>query len=269
MTRAPRRIYAEILGFWTPAYRERKIQKLQYLKGRDDLVLAIPVEARDAFSTIATDFPIVYYHGQLSVIDVLRMLRQHYDDFVARLALINCEGVRQQVMEQEFIAERDCYTLLSSYRRSELQQAADLICSDTDGEIVFTAGLGLYHQHWSMRLKTSLLSWLCAFSASTVSWSDVLCELRERYPALSHCEDATIETLVGLWPEIHIKRDSIFDVTVELLTTTPVETSPEASVVPSESEPASEVKRPVRERRSPTKKRAATSSEIVQGDLWG
>ena len=64
-------------------------------------------------------------------------------------------------------------------------------------------------------------------------------------------------------------ENTIFDVTVELLTTSSVETSPEANVTPSESEPASEAKRPVRERRSPTKKRATTSSEMVQGDLWG
>jgi hypothetical protein len=159
--------------------------------------------------------------------------------------------------------------LLSSYRRSELQQAADLICSDTAGEIVFTAGLGLYHYRWSMRVKVALLNWLRASNATTISWNDVLSELREQYPNLSHCEDATIETLVGLWPEIRIKRDSIFDVTVELLATTPIETSSQAASAPSEPEPTSEVKRPVRERRSSTKKRVTTASEIVQGDLWG
>ena len=56
LTRGPRRIYVEILGFWTPSYRERKIQKLQQLLGRDDLLLAIPVEAKDAFASIVAPF---------------------------------------------------------------------------------------------------------------------------------------------------------------------------------------------------------------------
>jgi hypothetical protein len=269
LTRAPRRIYVEILGFWTPAYRERKVQKLHYLKGRDDLVLAIPVEARDAFSSIASDFPIVYYHGQLSVTDVLRMLRQHYDDFHARLATIDREHVRQQVRQQDFIAERDCYVLLASYRRSELQMAADLICSDTAGEILFTVGLGLYHLSWVKRVKVFLLRWLSSSSVTSVSWNEVLAVLREHYPILSHCEDATIETLVGLWSEIRVKRDSIFDITVELLTATPVESATTDHVASVMPELDHEIKKPGRERRSSTKKRTTTTSEVVQGDLWG
>ncbi len=42
LTRDRHRLYLEILGFWTPSYRERKVQKLQQLKGRQDIVLAIP-----------------------------------------------------------------------------------------------------------------------------------------------------------------------------------------------------------------------------------
>src|SRR5213079_1294408 len=88
-TRGSRRIYVEILGFWTPSYRERKIQKLQQLRGRDDLLLAIPVEAKDAFASIASDFPIVWYDGQLSASELLHVLRTRYDDFAERLALID------------------------------------------------------------------------------------------------------------------------------------------------------------------------------------
>lgn len=269
LTRSPRRIYVEILGFWTPAYRERKVQKLQYLKGRDDLVLAIPVEAREAFASIATDFPIVYYHGQLSVTDVLRMLRQHYDDFDVRLALIDREQVQHQVRQQGFVVERDCYTLLSSYRRSELQRAAELICSDAAGDLVFTAGLGLYAMSWFTRVKTSFLRWLRSSDVARAPWNEVVSALREQYPILSQCEEATIETLVGLWSEIRIKRDSIFDMTVELLSTISVESSLVESMAPVTSEPDSAPKKPGRERRLPAKKRVNTPPEAVQGDLWG
>src|SRR5258708_13813988 len=74
LTRDDLRIYVEILGFWTPAYRERKIGKLHQLKERGDLVLAIPTEARDAFSSIAPAFLIVYYDRQLSPTEFLKGL---------------------------------------------------------------------------------------------------------------------------------------------------------------------------------------------------
>ncbi len=56
LTRDNLRIYVEILGYWTPTYRERKIAKLQLLKDRNDLVLAIPREAREAFASISINF---------------------------------------------------------------------------------------------------------------------------------------------------------------------------------------------------------------------
>ncbi len=57
LTRGEQRIYIEILGFWTTSYRERKLQKLQQLQGRTDIVLAIPLEARKAFASIEHAFP--------------------------------------------------------------------------------------------------------------------------------------------------------------------------------------------------------------------
>ena len=106
LTRGHRRIYVEILGFWTPSYRERKIQKLQQLLDRDDLLLAIPVEAKDAFVSIAPHFPIVYYDGQLSVTHVLQTLHNNYDDFAARLELIDVSAVRERVLREGLLSER-------------------------------------------------------------------------------------------------------------------------------------------------------------------
>ena len=42
-------------------------------------------------------------------------------------------------------------------------------------------------------------------------------EARERWPELSACEDATIEALLSLWPEIQIRRASIFEAVVEIV----------------------------------------------------
>lgn len=259
LTRGMRRIYVEILGFWTPAYRERKVQKLQYLRGREDLVLIIPIEAKEAFASIAADFPIVYYREQISIMDVLQVLRSHYEDFEARLALIEVLVIRQQVQQQGFIAERDCYRLLHSYRRSELQQAAALVCVDTPA-IVFVPGLGFYHTDWLLRLKQMFLTWLSIVHSAV--WDEALRILRDQCVDLRRCEDATLETLLGLWSEVRIQRDSIFDVTVELAIEQPVQEH-----IPEDVD--HETRKPVRERRVTAKKRAAPPPEAVQGDLWG
>ena len=89
LTRDQRRIYVEILGFWTPSYRERKVQKLQQLRERGDIVLAIPEEAREAFASLVSSFPIVWYSGQLSATELLQLARSHYDDLAERLAALD------------------------------------------------------------------------------------------------------------------------------------------------------------------------------------
>ncbi|GHO87199.1 DUF790 family protein [Dictyobacter formicarum] len=267
LTRGARRIYFEILGFWTPAYRERKIQKLQYLRGRKDLVLAIPQEAREAFSPIAADFPVVYYQGQLSVMDVLQLLQERYDDFADRLKLLDVAQIQRQVQRQGFIAERQCYALLHCYRRSELLQAVTLSGVSDKADISFVSGLGFYSHDWLIQLKQSFLSWLEQQPGCAIGWHEALQELRRLSPVLQQAEDATLETLVNLWDEVHIQRTSIFDVTIELQTghletTTPILSG---TAEPVEKEP----RRPVRERRAVAKKRSTTPPEIVQGDLWG
>jgi len=112
LTRGQQRIYVEILGFWTPSYRERKLQKLQQLQERKDSGLAIPREGRAAFASIASAFPIVEYDGQLSATELLQTLRNYYDDFDERLAKIDKVAVQQEIEQKGLVPERDCYELL-------------------------------------------------------------------------------------------------------------------------------------------------------------
>ena len=211
LTRPNRRLYIEIVGFWTPAYRERKMQKLQQLRGRADLILAIPAEARATFASIVADFPIVWYNGQLSVTELLQMLRSRYDDFAQRLALVDAAQVREQVRSEGLLPMGRLPQLLQCYRRSELQQVAEqIVCAD----IAFAAGVGLYHIKTLEQLQCSFVEWVGA--VAPLPLADVLRESRVRWPLLAQCEDATVEALLDLWPEIHVRRDSIFDVTVEV-----------------------------------------------------
>ena len=157
LTRDDQRIYVEILGYWTPAYRERKIAKLQMLKARNDLVLAIPREASEAFASIVEDFPIVIYRNQLSATELLNVLRSHYDTISTRLALIDVEDVRKRILSESLLPERACYTLLHCYRRSELIQASERIISEG---IAFTPGIGFYGIDSLEQLRSSFVNWL-------------------------------------------------------------------------------------------------------------
>jgi predicted nuclease of restriction endonuclease-like RecB superfamily len=258
LTRGQRRIYVEILGFWTPSYRERKIAKLHQLSGRNDLLLAIPDEAKDAFASIAPYFPIVIYDGQLSVTDILQTLRGHYDDFSERLAAIDVAAVRELVMKKGLVPESASSEMLRCYRRSELQRAAERVVND---EIIFIPGLGLYQVAEMEQLKRSFLTWMG--TVHSLPLREVLGEMRLRWSMLAACEDATLEALLGLWSEIQIQRSSIFDATVELPTAVGAQfIAPET--VPAVAE--KEIKKVVREKRPSLKKRS--SNETIQGDLW-
>ncbi len=261
-SRDARRIYVEILGFWTPAYRERKIQKLTQLQERGDIVLAIPLEARQAFNEIATKFPIVCYEGQLSATEFLNLLRSHYDDFSERLAKINIGFVREQVETKGLLPERGCYDVLHCFRRSELAQAAELV---TGGNIAFVTGIGLYACNQIEHLNRSFVEWLEGIGKTALP--EALHELRECWPILAECEDATVEAILGLWPEqIHIQRSSIFDAVVAYSSNTSHELDSNDNASSGYALQNEPVKKTVRERRAAPKKRVVR--EASQGDLW-
>lgn len=261
LTRDKQRIYVEILGFWTPAYRERKIQKLHQLQHRKDIVLAIPLEAQAAFSSIAAHFPIAWYTNQLSVTELLQVLRNRYDNFAERLTLIDVAAVRKQVESTGLLPERACYELLHCYRRSELPLAATHV---TGQNIEFVTGIGLYTITWMEQLRTSFVEWID--SVRTIGLADVLRESKIRWPQLAGCEDATIEAIIGLWPEVYVRRTSIFEAVVEIvahssdlaqLVTHIEQIDPQHSPLP---------KKAVHEKRIAPKKRV--KKEAAQGDLW-
>jgi predicted nuclease of restriction endonuclease-like RecB superfamily len=268
LTRDNQRIYVEILGYWTPAYRERKIAKLQLLKDRNDLVLAIPREANEAFASITNDFPIVFYHNQLSAIELLNVVRSRYDDISVRLSQIDVQDVRKRIQSDHLLPESTCYSLLHCYRRLELIQAAELI---TGEGIAFTPGIGFYQVDSLEQLGVSFVEWVEESLSKDertetkvvekklkhslpLDW--VLNESRTRWPILATCEDATIEAIIGLWPEVHINRISIFEASISLL-------DGEESSLPRIETPS---KKLAKGSRKPTPKRKVP--ETNQANLW-
>ena len=259
VTRLQQRIYVEILGFWTPAYRERKLQKLLQLQDRHDLVLALPKDARDAFSSILAVFPVVFYEGQLSATDVLAVLRTHYDDFAERLAQIDVVAVRKRIQRNGFLNEHQCAEVLQCYRRSELQQAVEGIVDET---IMFSVGVGLYTRSWMEDVQQSFLTWMRMMRS--VALVDALQTLRTREDVLNTCEDETLEAMIHLWSEVQVHRDSIFDARVELVEKQQQDVEEQTQTVLSVS-----AQKPVklRERRTPMRKQPKSTS-TTQEDLW-
>lgn len=266
LTRDRHRLYLEILGFWTPSYRERKVQKLQQLKGRQDIVLAIPVEARAAFASIANDFPIVEYDGQLSATELLQVLRVHIDDFAERLAGIDRDQVRRRIRDVGWLPERACFEALHCYRRSEMSQAAETIIGDG---IDFAPGVGLYDRDWLEHIGVSFVEWLGECEHGRASVAEALKEFKTRWPALEQSEDTALEALLGILPGVQFRRSSIFEAVVELAGTS--ERLPEEHVM---QERVSTSKKVVSERRATYKKRPAGASgnpgipAASQQDLW-
>jgi predicted nuclease of restriction endonuclease-like RecB superfamily len=264
LTRTQRRIYVEILGFWTSAYRERKLQKLQQLKNRDDLVLAIPEEAKEAFSSILSAFPIVLYTRQLSATDVLTVLRTHYDDFAERMAQIDVVAIRTRVRQDGLLVERTCFDLLYCYRRSELQSAISHV---VEKDILFTAGVGLYTNTWIERVRRTFLAWLQ--ERKSVALVDAVQALRQQESMLQTCDDEVLEAIIGMESQIAIQRDSIFEATItyrgnENEAQERPEVREHAEVYLTPEKPAK-----LREKRNSIKKALKSLPiETTQKDLW-
>lgn len=260
LTRDQHRLYFEILGYWTPAYRERKIQKLQQLQARKDIVLAIPIEAKGAFASLAHDFPIVEYDGQLSATELLKVLRSYIDDFAQRLVAVDLASVRQRVLQEKWMPERVCFEALHCYRRSELIRAAEEVVGNG---IAFASGVGLYEVNWLEHLGASFVEWLGENGRQAMLLAGALHECRSRWPVFEQEDDASLETIIGLWLTIRIHRSSIFEAMVALadVPVSAIEAQQETYAQPAPT-------KAVRERRATYKKRP-DPTPVTQEDLWG
>ncbi len=271
LTRAKQRIYVEILGFWTPAYRERKLQKLQYLRERGDILLALPHEAAGVFAPLAPYFPLVLYDEQLAITDLLQVLQQRYDDFAERLGALDSATIQAQVEREGLLSEQRCYAVLHCYRRAEIQRAAERI---TNEEIIFTPGIGLYQRQWLQEMYQQLAEWLRQETQRTgtamLPQAVVIEHMRAMQPVLATCDESVLHALLTTWTAIHIEQPSIFETYITLQAgedEPPLTAQAEQHQSSAQAEQAHTVTpRVVRERRAPGKKR--NSPPIEQEALW-
>jgi hypothetical protein len=117
-------------------------------------------------------------------------------------------------------------------------------------------------------LHHSFVEWVEAQNCPELSLSLIISECVTRWPELAGCDDATIEALLALWPEVEIRRDSIFEARLLVMTLRDVGV---AQAHANQEEAPSELTRStarkvVRERRIGSKKRAPQESS--QQNLW-
>jgi len=226
-------------------------------------LLIIPQEARQAFAALGNSFPIVYYDQQIGLSELLQVVRVNYDDFAERLTYIEVEKVREQVGKEGLMTEQECYRHLHSYRRSEIQQAAQLIINE---RIAFLPGVGLYDREWMEHLRRSCQQWLEEREEERLS--DLLSEMRGNWASLQHCEDGILEVLLAQWQDVQIERTSLFEARVRLAGGEEREADEEGE---TEKVKAGEIdeKRRLKEKHKVKKKRIEKREETtVQENLW-
>ena len=74
--RPPLRIFVEVIGFWTPAYRERKREKLRRLGSQVPLLLVTQEGLAEHFSDLP--FPLLTYKHRVPAAELIRLLNRHF-----------------------------------------------------------------------------------------------------------------------------------------------------------------------------------------------
>ncbi len=71
-----KRIYVEIIGFWTPEYLKNKIQKINLLQEKEDLLLLVDKNLACSGSEFNTA-NLIFYDGKIPYQEILKILRKY------------------------------------------------------------------------------------------------------------------------------------------------------------------------------------------------
>ncbi|CAG0952583.1 hypothetical protein METP3_00301 [Methanosarcinales archaeon] len=70
------RIYVEIIGFWTPEYLKNKIQKINLLTEKENLILLVDNDLACSGSEFKVD-NLIFYDRKIPYLEILKILRQY------------------------------------------------------------------------------------------------------------------------------------------------------------------------------------------------
>jgi predicted nuclease of restriction endonuclease-like RecB superfamily len=216
LQRGETRVWLEIVGFWTPDYRIRKLEKLEKLKrnGNHKLVLAIANELRRDFTENEhgekrdLPFPAIFYKTNLRPTDILALLQKEYDDRAGRLS--NVGGVKGEIEDALFtrgyLPESELYRRLWVYSKTELTEALRKLGASG----VHLDGYGLCSQIYLDAIKMTVEDALAVVPG--LSLEATANALRS---ANLEADTERLEILLAGVPGLKIARPSIFEVWVQ------------------------------------------------------
>lgn len=70
------RIYVEIVGFWTPEYLRNKIQKINQLKEKENMIIIVDKNLACSGSEFKTE-NLIFYDGKIPYLEILKILRKY------------------------------------------------------------------------------------------------------------------------------------------------------------------------------------------------
>ena len=76
LERNGKKIYVEIIGFWTPEYLKNKIQKINLLKEKEDMILLVDKKLACSGSEFNTD-NLIFYDKKVPYLEILKILRKY------------------------------------------------------------------------------------------------------------------------------------------------------------------------------------------------
>jgi predicted nuclease of restriction endonuclease-like RecB superfamily len=115
LERGTRRVFVEVVGFWTPAYLERKRRALEHLPPETPLILAVAETAAPALAGLP--FPLLPYRDAVPLQQLLDLAEVRFGDFAertrgagARLAVACREAAGGWLSLEALSAALGCHT---------------------------------------------------------------------------------------------------------------------------------------------------------------
>ncbi len=219
LRRGKRQVWLEIVGFWTPSYRARKIEKLEKLKRRGgiELILAVDQNLKADFKEAL--FPTWFYKNNLKPTDLISLLNQHYADFEERLAGAHQEkeAIEQRVAQEGFLAEAELYSLLGCFNKTELLNALQKtgLSGEQNKKGTYIENYGLCSASYLARATVQLAKALKEAPGNRLTPGEAAVHLAT---AKLKIDLEQAEALITRLPGYRINRQSLFDVLVERIT---------------------------------------------------
>lgn len=149
LERGDRKIYLEVIGFWTEEYRMKKREKLKKLRDLE-IILLIDRKYRNEFYDIG--FPQFYYKGgKFPVWEMMRYLSKYEEEEVEekkKKVAENKKEITEKLKKEKFFSIKALSKIFDCYEE-EVSSLAEQVESES---FVFVKGVGLFSKKYYQSL---------------------------------------------------------------------------------------------------------------------